>query len=679
MAVKLGSLIIDVKADTQNLVKGMDKAQSSVKSAVKSMKVLIAGLAIGTAFKSAIKAGYNYNKVMEEQQQSITALIAATSLHEDAMGNAITNTELYTRANAEAVLVLKDLEEINKSTPHTLGQTAQIYKTMLPSMKSLGVSTTELVEMTQKLSIAAGAGGVQFNSLLAGVDGLASGTVLANSDLGRFLNTIGLSNAKLKETTNIVELFNDKLGSFEAPDTMQVAISNLDNAWGKFMGSLTSDSFGVGKDSINFLANTINKLEENLESISVASSAVWSQMIDGVKHAGQTIKFSFSGYIDGVAKGFNIMLSNVQAEISEFVYAMDSIPFINKSMKKLSLEIMTASNLSRERANQNHKALELEYQALMKTGNAFLMTYSDRIDIFTKEINTAKISAKTHSTIAKEIELSVEATKKLEVESKNVAKEIESIRSKFDNLRNSYDEVGSRSRELVENQEFLNIALEKSIITQEEFNEVTKNMTDSYREFINSATNGTDDLSDKIDELSDKISNQLERAMTDTFRTWMDGAIEFGDLMESILKDIAAEIMRVMVINDIANATTNAITGGFTSMFGGGSTTAFAKGGIVNSPTTFPMSSGTGLMGEAGPEAIMPLSRINGDLGVKVSTSPVNINVVNNTNNNVDVQQNGDNIDILINKIESQIASNMTRGTSPLGGALNTMKFQGRL
>jgi len=53
--------------------------------------------------------------------------------------------------------------------------------------------------------------------------------------------------------------------------------------------------------------------------------------------------------------------------------------------------------------------------------------------------------------------------------------------------------------------------------------------------------------------------------------------------------------------------------------FSGGRVTAFAAGGVVNGPTLFPMRGGTGLMGEAGPEAIMPLTRIGGKLGVKAS------------------------------------------------------------
>lgn len=46
----------------------------------------------------------------------------------------------------------------------------------------------------------------------------------------------------------------------------------------------------------------------------------------------------------------------------------------------------------------------------------------------------------------------------------------------------------------------------------------------------------------------------------------------------------------------------------------------FADGGVVRGPTTFPMRGGTGLMGEAGPEAIMPLARgADGRLGVRAA------------------------------------------------------------
>jgi phage-related minor tail protein len=54
----------------------------------------------------------------------------------------------------------------------------------------------------------------------------------------------------------------------------------------------------------------------------------------------------------------------------------------------------------------------------------------------------------------------------------------------------------------------------------------------------------------------------------------------------------------------------------------------FASGGIVNSPVLFPLRGGAGLMGEAGPEAIMPLARgRDGKLGVRTAGGGSNISI----------------------------------------------------
>jgi phage-related minor tail protein len=63
------------------------------------------------------------------------------------------------------------------------------------------------------------------------------------------------------------------------------------------------------------------------------------------------------------------------------------------------------------------------------------------------------------------------------------------------------------------------------------------------------------------------------------------------------------------------------------AMFPGG-IQAFASGGVVGAPTMFAHAGGLGLMGEAGPEAIVPLKRSSsGNLGVEAS--PVNVTVIN--------------------------------------------------
>jgi len=66
--------------------------------------------------------------------------------------------------------------------------------------------------------------------------------------------------------------------------------------------------------------------------------------------------------------------------------------------------------------------------------------------------------------------------------------------------------------------------------------------------------------------------------------------------------------------------------------FQNGNVVAFADGGVVNSPTNFAMSGGrTGLMGEAGPEFIMPAKRMaDGGMGVRAEGAGGISVVINN-------------------------------------------------
>ena len=102
-----------------------------------------------------------------------------------------------------------------------------------------------------------------------------------------------------------------------------------------------------------------------------------------------------------------------------------------------------------------------------------------------------------------------------------------------------------------------------------------------------------------------------------------------------------------------------------------------AKGGIVSSPTMFPMQGGNvGLAGEAGTEVIAPAKRMaNGDVGIGAVAPQVTIN--NYTNAAVEVKRRPDNsTEIKIAELNSMLAS--SRSNKGMVAAQSRLQKQGR-
>jgi phage-related minor tail protein len=113
------------------------------------------------------------------------------------------------------------------------------------------------------------------------------------------------------------------------------------------------------------------------------------------------------------------------------------------------------------------------------------------------------------------------------------------------------------------------------------------------------------------------------------------------------------------------SANGNVFSGGIHS--GMSNVIPFANGGVVNSAKYFPMSGGTGLMGEAGPEAIMPLQRdSSGKLGVSANGGGggTQVNIFNQSGGQVEAKERKDSsgmkvIDIMI---KAAVAKGMANG-----------------
>jgi len=150
----------------------------------------------------------------------------------------------------------------------------------------------------------------------------------------------------------------------------------------------------------------------------------------------------------------------------------------------------------------------------------------------------------------------------------------------------------------------------------------------------------------KVEENIQSVADTMKNSMSDAFMSMVEGTKSFKDAMREMARAVIKQLFDILVVQqlvgsfDVETGKGSGLVGGIMKLFTGGfangaafsngKVTAFADGGVVNQPTMFPMANGAGLMGEAGPEAIMPLKRgKNGKLGVQVegnSQQPIVIN-----------------------------------------------------
>lgn len=139
----------------------------------------------------------------------------------------------------------------------------------------------------------------------------------------------------------------------------------------------------------------------------------------------------------------------------------------------------------------------------------------------------------------------------------------------------------------------------------------------------------------EVSSLTSGFGGGLRRA----FEGVVFDGVKLSDALKSVAQSMADTVFAV-AMRPVQQAMAGALAQGVGGMLGGalpfadggafsqGRVMPFAKGGVVSQPTFFPMRGATGLMGEAGPEAIMPLRRgADGRLGVAAAGGgrPVNV------------------------------------------------------
>lgn len=141
-------------------------------------------------------------------------------------------------------------------------------------------------------------------------------------------------------------------------------------------------------------------------------------------------------------------------------------------------------------------------------------------------------------------------------------------------------------------------------------------------------------------------ATSMSRSLSTSIGRAFDGLVFDGKKLSEVLSGVGQSLSSSVLSQALApvqKSIGSALSGGLQAVLGGlspfakgaafmsGRVAAFARGGVVDGPTHFPMRGGVGLMGEAGPEAIMPLARgADGRLGVRTGGGGGAVNVTMN-------------------------------------------------
>ncbi len=184
MSKTIGSVLIDVKADTSKLVFGMQKAEKTILRTTNSMKNAIKGLAAAYLSFEGARAFLN----MADSYTLVSGRL-----------------KLVTNSTAEFVMVQKELLKIANESRVGLTDTVDTYSRIARSTKELGVSSKDTLAVTSAINkalIVSGANAASANAALLQLgQGFASGTLR-----GQELNSV------MEQTPRLSQAIADGMG-----------------------------------------------------------------------------------------------------------------------------------------------------------------------------------------------------------------------------------------------------------------------------------------------------------------------------------------------------------------------------------------------------------------------------------------------------------------------------------
>lgn len=336
--------------------------------------------------------------------------------------------------------------------------------------------------------------------------------------------------------------------------------------------------------------------------------------------------------------------------------------------------------------NETNNKVVLNIETNVKQVNKDLDEMNKTTSIYEEALKRVKNISSSSLEVFKQMRLKLQEQKQAVNDAMNSYRQL--IESNSNN-KNGYEKYNEQIKDV--NSRLFNMAVNKEQNTPE-YNALI-NLRKEYESEVNNANSIIKtSMGGAWTEISQNISGKLAKALTTPIDEGENALLRFKDVAYSVIQELAQSYLtsfftQKLTEKSIGSRFKGAVEGAAVGSAGGwwgaaagaiggffknakgnvfykGNVIPFANGGVVNRNTYFPMTNGrTGLMGERGAEAIMPLKRTsNGQLGVKAEAVPANVNIYNQASTEVETVRRPDgDTDIFIRKVNNALRNERTQ------------------
>ena len=272
----------------------LSKMRQNIDMAAHSLQAYTLGIeALKNQLIPFATAGIAANAQLESLQTKLTGLISANSANVTSTGEVINAQQKWQMSSQVASEALERLKSIATATGNQISSTTDAFTMFYATANDQG-SASDAMDAFNAIALAAQVAGKDMASLVPMFDSLATGTVLAGSEMGSFMKIVGLTNEELKLANQNGTLFatlQERLAQFGS--VAKLSAGTYEMELNKLKSSISSLSAEASKPVFDSLKNSIaglNKfIAENKEAI--------LSLAKGLSELGEVLLVAGAGFL----------------------------------------------------------------------------------------------------------------------------------------------------------------------------------------------------------------------------------------------------------------------------------------------------------------------------------------------------------------------------------------------